>query len=71
VDVSDYEEEKIALLGNHRSQEEAMRLAMGRGFEDLCRTADAYWGSLAGCAYAECFTPMRARGAIKPFNVLP
>ncbi len=73
VDISDYEREKVRLLGSHRSQDEAMRGSVGlkSGFEDICRTADAYWGSQAGCTFAEGFRPMHARGAIKPFSVLP
>jgi len=73
VDISDYEEQKVRLLGCHRSQEEAMRATVGveAGFEELCRRPDSYWGEQAGCAFAEAFVPMRARGAIKPYNVLP
>jgi len=71
VDITDYEEKKIRLLKFHRSQEEAMQRAVGAGFDALCRRPDAYWGEQAGCAFAECFAPMRARGAIKPYNVLP
>jgi hypothetical protein len=71
VDITPFEEEKIRLLKRHRSQEEAMQLAVAAGFEALCRRPDAYWGEQAGCACAECFAPMRARGAMKPYNVLP
>jgi LmbE family N-acetylglucosaminyl deacetylase len=73
VDISDCEEEKVRLLGHHRSQDEAMRAAVGMkaGFGDVCGRSDAYWGQQAGCAFAEAFVSMRARGAIKPYNVLP
>ena len=71
VDVTAFEETKIALLGLHRSQEEAMQKAVGAGFERLCRRVDGYWGQQVGCKYAEGFVPMRGRGAIKPCNVLP
>jgi len=73
VDISDYEQDKVRLLGHHRSQEEAMRAAPGVevGFEQLCRRPDAYWGEQAGCAFAEAFLPMRSRGSIKPYPVLP
>jgi LmbE family N-acetylglucosaminyl deacetylase len=71
VDISGQEDEKVRLLGHHRSQEVAMRSALGTGFDALCQVPDAYWGSLAGCAHAEPFVPMPARGAIKPFAVLP
>ena len=71
VDVTAFEEIKIALLGLHRSQEEAMQQAVGAGFDRLCRRLDGYWGQQVGCEYAEGFVPMRGRGAIKPYNVLP
>ncbi|KPK63510.1 MAG: hypothetical protein AMK73_05070 [Planctomycetes bacterium SM23_32] len=73
VDISDCEAEKVRLLGCHRSQEEAMKATAGvkAGFEEQCRRRAAYWGAQAGCAFAEAFVPMRARGAIKPFRVLP
>ena len=71
VDISDLEAEKIRILQLHRSQEEAMRIAVGEGFEGLCHRPDGYWGEQVGCAFAECFAPMHARGAVKPYNVLP
>lgn len=71
VDISAYEDQKIDLLKRHASQETAMRKALGSGFNQLCRQPDAYWGGKVGCAYAECFVPMPARGAIKSFPVLP
>ena len=71
VDISQQEREKVSLLKSHGSQEVALRSALGTGFDELCAVPDAYWGSLAGCAYAEPFVPMPARGAVKPFAVLP
>ena len=71
VDISDYEADKIALLSLHRSQEAAMQQAVGAGFDRLCHRADGYWGQQVGCDYAEAFAPMRARGAIKPYPILP
>ncbi|MBN1580691.1 MAG: PIG-L family deacetylase [Anaerolineae bacterium] len=71
VDISDYEADKIALLSLHRSQETAMQQAVGAGFDRLCHRADGYWGQQVGCDYAEAFAPMRARGAIKPYPILP
>lgn len=71
VDVSLCEERKIELLKSHYSQEDAMRLALGEGFDGLVRRRDAYWGALAGCGYAEAFEPMRSRGAMKPYGTLP
>jgi N-acetylglucosamine malate deacetylase 1 len=71
VDVSGVEDRKIALMASHASQETAMRRAVGAGFDHLCRRLDGYWGQAVGCDYAEGFVPMRGRGAIKPYNVLP
>jgi LmbE family N-acetylglucosaminyl deacetylase len=71
VDISDYEADKIALLSLHHSQETAMRQAVGAGFDRLCHRSDGYWGQQVGCDYAEAFAPMRARGAIKPYRILP
>ena len=71
VDVSEYEDKKVAVLKLHRSQEVAMQQAVNAGFDKLCRRLDAYWGQQVGCAYAEGFVPMRGRGSIKPYPVLP
>ncbi len=71
VDISAYHDEKVKLMENHASQVEAMRLGTGTGLEELCARLEAYRGEQVGCRYAECFTPMRARGAVKPYNVLP
>jgi LmbE family N-acetylglucosaminyl deacetylase len=71
VDISEHEERKVELLSLHRSQEEAMQKAVGSGFDRLCGLPDAYWGQQVGCAFAECFTPMQARGAVKGYGVLP
>jgi LmbE family N-acetylglucosaminyl deacetylase len=71
VDVTAYEERKIELLKRHASQETAMQMAFKAGFDKLCRRPDAYWGEKTGCEYAECFSAMPARGAVKPYAVLP
>jgi hypothetical protein len=71
VDVSNHHDQKVRLLAHHASQEEAMRRATGSGLGELSARLDAYRGEQVGCAYAEAFVPMPARGAIKPFAVLP
>lgn len=74
VDITEYEPQKIDLMKNHRSQEEAMTKAVGAGFDKLCRRPDAFWGDQVGqpgCEFAEAFVPMRARGAVKTYPVLP
>jgi len=71
VDITAYEDRKIELLKLHRSQETAMQMSVKAGFDRLCHRPDAYWGEKAGCEYAECFVAMPARGAVKPYSVLP
>jgi len=71
VDVSAVHAHKGELLLHHVSQEEAMQAALGSGIQALTETLDAYRGDQVGVRFAEAFAPMRARGAIKPFQVLP
>ncbi len=71
VDITEYEAEKVRILKHHDSQESAMKMAVGAGFDKLCGRPDSYWGEQVLCEYAEAFMPMPARGAIKPFAVLP
>jgi LmbE family N-acetylglucosaminyl deacetylase len=71
VDISAFHDEKVRLLLHHTSQEKAMQLAVGSGFERLCTRLEAYRGEQCGCEYAEAFIPMPGRGSVKPFPVLP
>ena len=71
VDISQFQKYKVELLLNHRSQEEAMQQALNEGLEKMAATVAAFRGAQVGCAYAECFVPMAARGAVKPYAVLP
>jgi len=71
VDISAFEDEKVALLEHHASQEEAMQRALKAGFKRLSGRLAAFRGEQVGCEYAECFVPMAARGAVKPYSVLP
>ena len=71
VDISDYHTEKVSLLQQHVSQEEAMQQAVGSGMEGLCCRIGLYRGELVGCTYAEAFVPMTGRGALKPYPMLP
>ena len=71
VDIADVIDRKIELLALHESQEVGMRHAVDAGFDQLVRIPDGYWGQKSGCRWAEAFVPMQARGAIKPFSVLP
>ena len=71
VDVSEYHQRKVELLAHHVSQEKAMRIAVNAGFDRLCTRLSAMRGEQVGCEFAECFIPMPARGAVKPYSVLP
>jgi len=71
VDISEFQQEKVRLLFNHASQETAMQLAVGSGFDELCSRPAAYHGDKVGCRYAEAFVPMPGRGSIKPYPLLP
>lgn len=71
VDITEQVDRKAELLALHESQEKAMFLALKQGLGEYTRVADAYYGWLVGCKYAEAFIPMTARGAIKPYSVLP
>lgn len=71
IDISAQHDRKIQLLLRHASQEEAMRRGVGSGLSELSARLEAYRGEQVGCRYAEAFVPMPARGALKPYNVLP
>ncbi|HET8524834.1 MAG TPA: PIG-L family deacetylase [Thermomicrobiales bacterium] len=71
VDMSAYQEQKLRLLANHASQDEALEKGTGSALATMTSRLSAYRGEQVGCAHAEAFTPMRARGALKPFSVLP
>lgn len=71
VDITGQQEEKIRLLVNHVSQEGALQLGTGSGLGEMTRTLDAFRGDQVAIPFAEAFVPMRARGAIKAFSVLP
>jgi LmbE family N-acetylglucosaminyl deacetylase len=71
VDITAEQDEKARLLGHHTSQDEAMRRAVGSGLGELSATLAAFRGDQVGCRYAEAFVPMPARGAIKPYSILP
>lgn len=71
TDISAEFEEKAELLLCHASQEKAMQDALGTGIKVLTARTAAFRGQQVGCAYAESFCPMEARGAIKTYPVLP
>jgi LmbE family N-acetylglucosaminyl deacetylase len=71
VDISDLQQDKARLLASHVSQEEALRRSLGKGLGDLCEITSRFRGWQVGCAHAEAFVAMPARGAVKPYPVLP
>lgn len=71
VDITESRDEKARLLAHHVSQEEAMRKGVGAGIGALTDRVDGYRGDQVGVAWAEAFVAMPARGAVKPFGVLP
>jgi len=71
VDISEQQDAKVRLLRMHESQEVAMQQGVGSGLGELSTRLQAFRGEQVGCAFAEAFVPMQARGALKPFNVLP
>jgi LmbE family N-acetylglucosaminyl deacetylase len=71
VDITEFRDEKARLLSHHVSQEEAMRKGVGSGIGDLTDRVDGYRGDQVGVTWAEAFVAMPARGAIKPYPVLP
>ena len=70
VDISAFEKEKSDLLHHHRSQEEAFAKT-GQSLGGMIGKVSAFRGLQVGCAHAEGFVAMSARGAVKPFPVLP
>lgn len=71
VDISAVQAKKAELVSHHRSQEEAMRQDGAPGLADCIAKVSAFRGFQSGCAHAEGFVPMPARGALKPYPVLP
>lgn len=71
VDISAHHDDKVRLLRHHASQDDAMSRAVGSALAELSGTLAAFRGGQVGCRYAEAFVPMPARGAIKPYGVLP
>jgi LmbE family N-acetylglucosaminyl deacetylase len=73
VDISDVADEKLRLARYHKSQFDAFLHAFGEG-----RGADAWImgtakkrGDQCGAEYAEAFLPMKTRGFIKGYSILP
>ncbi|MBC8585362.1 PIG-L deacetylase family protein [Youxingia wuxianensis] len=73
VDISDVIDEKIRLAAFHKSQDEAFKAGFGEDFGIaawMCQTS-ARRGEQCGGAHGEAFRPMRTRGFVKGYSVLP
>ena len=71
VDITGVLQEKARLLANHVSQEEALRKGLGVGLGEYSLLTSRFRGNQVGVPHAEAFVPIDARGAIKPYPVLP
>jgi len=71
VDITPVLDRKTALLAHHASQEEALRQGLGVGLGEYALLTSRFRGNQTGVQHAEAFVPMDARGALKPYPVLP
>ena len=73
VDISDVMDEKMRLAKFHKSQHDAFIAAFGagKGIDNWIAETSKKRGDQCGVAYAEAFLPMRARGLVKAYSVLP
>jgi LmbE family N-acetylglucosaminyl deacetylase len=71
VDISDHIPRKMELCRCHKSQDDAFRAGLGRGLDDWVVESSRRWGEQSGCAHAEAFRPMLARGLVRPRQLLP
>lgn len=73
VNIDEVVNEKMRLSKFHQSQDEAFKAAFGKayGIEAWSGKISAFRGRQCGCGHAEAFVPMRARGFVKGYSVLP
>lgn len=71
VDISDQAQRKMELCRCHKSQDDAFHAGLGRGLEDWVLENSRRRGEQCGCAHAEAFRPMLARGLVRPRQLLP
>jgi LmbE family N-acetylglucosaminyl deacetylase len=73
VDISDVMDEKTRLAKFHKSQNDAFKAAFGedKGIDNWLAETSKKRGDQCAVAYAEAFLPMRARGFVKAYSVLP
>jgi len=73
VDITDVAEEKMRLAKYHKSQDDAFLAAFGegKGIDNWIAETSKKRGDQCGVKYAEAFLPMRARGLVKAYSILP
>jgi LmbE family N-acetylglucosaminyl deacetylase len=73
VDITEVMEEKMRLAKYHKSQDEAFIAAFGegKGIDNWIAETSKKRGEQCAVAYAEAFLPMRARGLVKAYSILP
>lgn len=73
VDITEVMEDKMRLAKCHKSQNDAFIAAFGdgKGIDNWIAETSKKRGDQCGVAYAEAFLPMRARGFVKAYSVLP
>ena len=73
VDISDVMDEKMRLATYHKSQNDAFIAAFGKGkgINNWIAETSKKRGDQCAVAYAEAFLPMRARGLVKAYSILP
>ena len=73
VDITEVMEEKMRLAKYHKSQDDAFLAAFGEGsgIDGWIAETAKKRGDQCGAKYAEAFLPMRARGLVKAYSILP
>ena len=73
VDITEVMGEKARLAKYHKSQNDAFIAAFGegRGIDAWIAETSKKRGDQCGVKYAEAFLPMRARGLVKAYSILP
>jgi LmbE family N-acetylglucosaminyl deacetylase len=73
VDISDVMDDKMRLAKYHKSQDDAFIAAfgVGKGIDNWIAETSKKRGDQCSVKYAEAFLPMRARGLVKAYSILP
>jgi len=73
VDITEVMDEKARLAKYHKSQHDAFTAAFGegKGIDAWIAETSKKRGDQCGVKYAEAFLPMRARGLVKAYSILP